>query len=206
MAPELHTTVGQGNRLFSDLVYRLDRRDEIVWVNERWDPFAQENQGELLLAPGLLGRPLWEFISDMETRHIYRLLHHRVRSDGAPIGLSFRCDAPARRRLLGLNISLLPDEGLEYCVWTIEEVERDPVPLLDPHRFRSKEFVTMCGWCKRVHGGAAGWLEVEDAIEALSLFAEPLPPQVTHGVCEDCNRSLRRTTAGDTAGPVLGRV
>lgn len=34
----------------------------------------------------------------------------------------------------------------------------------------------MCGWCKRVDGGAAGWLEVEEAIEALSLFAEPLGP------------------------------
>ena len=192
--------------MFSDLLYRLDKRDEIVWVNECWDSFAQDNQGELLLASGILGRPLWEFISDMETRHIYRLLHHRVRSDGAPIGFAFRCDAPARRRLLGLNIAPLADEGLEYRVSTIEEVERDPVPLLDPHRFRSEDFVRMCGWCKRVDGGAAGWLEVEEAIEALSLFAEPHPPQVTHGVCEDCNQSLLRTTVGEAAGPVLGRL
>lgn len=118
-------------------------------VNEWWDSFAQENQGELLLASGILGRPLWEFISDMETRHIYRLLHRRVRSDGASIGISFRCDAPGRHRLLGLNISPLADECLEYRVSTIER--------WNVTRFRCwTASVPLRGFCKDVRLVQAG--------------------------------------------------
>jgi hypothetical protein len=187
----------------ADLLYQLNARDEISSVNEEWVSFAQANRGELLPAR-VLGRPVWEFIGGMETQHIYRLLHRRVRSAGAPVGLSFRCDAPERRRLLGLNISAGPEQGLNYRVWTVKEEEREPVALLDPRRSRSEEFVSMCGWCKRVAVPPARWLEVEEAVVELSLFAEPHPPQLTHGICEDCSRGLLHATESNSVEPVLG--
>jgi hypothetical protein len=54
--------------------------------------------------------------------------------------------------------------------------------------------------------GTAPWLEVEDAIAALALFAEPRPPQLTHGVCEECSESLSDTLHGRQDDAVMGRL
>jgi hypothetical protein len=190
----------------SDLLYHLNAWDEISSVNEEWLSFARANDGEPLLPPGILGRPLWDFIGDLETEHIYRLLHRRVRTQGAPVGLSFRCDGPERRRLLELSISAGPDQGLIYRVRTVRQEDRKPVPLLDPHGPRTERFVTICGWCKRVAAPPRGWLEVEEAVAALSLFAEPHPPQLTHGICEECSQSLHQALIGEPVHPFLGRL
>jgi hypothetical protein len=61
-----------------------------------------------------MGRLLGDFIGDVETQHIYRLLHRRVRAGGAPVRLCFRCDVPDRRRLLDLEISAGSERGLTY--------------------------------------------------------------------------------------------
>jgi hypothetical protein len=190
----------------SDLLYHLNASDEISSVNEEWLRFAQANDGQSLLSPQILGRPLWDFIGDLETQHIYRLLHRRVRAGGGPVQFSFRCDGPECRRLLELSISLGVEQELIYRVRTVSEEHRSPVPLLDPLLRRSERFVTMCGWCKRVAAPPHGWLEVEDAVAALSLFAEPRPPQLTHGICGECSQSLDQTLGGEPSSPVLGRL
>ena len=173
-----------------ELFYHLNSRDEIASVSEEWHRFALANDGESLLESAILGRPLWDFISDIETPQIYRLLHARVRTIGAPVRLTFRCDAPERRRLLQLDISPAPAGGLTYHVRTLQEQGRQPVPQLEPHRPRSESFVTICGWCNRVDAPPRGWLEIEEAVAALALFSEPLPPQLTHGVCEECREII----------------
>jgi hypothetical protein len=190
----------------SDLLYHLNDKDQISSVNEEWLSFARANDGEPLLPPQILGRPLWDFIGDVETQHIYRVLHGRVRARGAPIRLSFRCDAPERRRLLELNISPGAEQGLIYRVRTVRQEDRQPVPLLDPNRPRSEMFVTMCGWCKRVAAPPRGWLEVEEAVLALSLFAETRPPQLTHGICEECSQGLHQALSDETVHPLMGRL
>jgi hypothetical protein len=96
----------------SHLLYELNAEDEISSVNEEWFRFALANDGMPLRPSQVLGRPLWDFIGDMETQHIYRLLHRRVRADGAPVRLRFRCDAPNRRRYLELGITAGPERRL----------------------------------------------------------------------------------------------
>lgn len=187
-----------------DLLYHLNQRDEISSVNEEWLSFAQVNDGELLLPPRILGRLLWDFINSLETQHIYRQLHHRVRSQGTQVRFSFRCDGPGLRRLLELNISAGTEQQLIYRVRTVKQEAREPVSLLDPQQPRSERFVTMCAWCKRV-SSPDGWLEVEDAVEAMSLFADPRPPQLTHGICGDCSRRLQQVLEEESAHPVLGQ-
>jgi hypothetical protein len=190
----------------SDLLYQLNASDEISSVNEEWLRFAQANDGQSLLSPQILGRLLWDFIGDLETQHIYRLLHGRVRAGSGPVRVSFRCDGPERRRLLELSISAGVEQGLIYRVRTVREEDRKPVPLLDPHLPRSETFVTMCGWCKRVAAPSHEWLEVEEAVAALSLFAEPRPPQLTHGICGDCSQSLDLAIGGEPVHSVLGQL
>ena len=190
----------------ADLLYQLNAGDEISSVSEEWLSFARANDGEPLLPPQVLGRPLWDFIADAETQHIYRLLHARVRTLSTPVRISFRCDGPDRRRLLELDISPGSEHQLTYRVRTVREEDRPRVPLLDPQQPRSERFVTMCGWCKRVATPSGTWLEVEVAVDQLRLFAEPLPPQLTHGICRECSQQLTRTLKGDSIDPVLGNL
>jgi hypothetical protein len=189
-----------------DLLYHLNATDEISSVNEAWTTFAEANRGETLKPSEIVGRSLWEFVGDINTRHIYRVMHERVRTRRAAVQLRFRCDAPELRRLLELSISPGHDEGLTYRVRTVEQQDRAPVPLLDPLHPRSERFVTMCGWCKRVAVPPRDWLEVEDAILALQLFAEPQPPQVTHGICDECKRRLDEQLWSNAAHVILGRL
>jgi hypothetical protein len=188
----------------SELEYCVDAEDRISSVNEEWLSFAEANEGKTLLPPGILNRSLWDFIGDMETQHVYGVLHERVRTLGTPVRLSFRCDEPDRRRLLQLDILPHRDQELLYRVRTLKQKSRPPVPLLDPQRPREDSFVTMCGWCKRVAVSPGRWLEVEEAVAALALFDEPRPPQLTHGVCEECSRSLYDSLEGRQENPVLG--
>jgi hypothetical protein len=188
----------------SDLQYRLDAQDKICSVNEEWHSFAAANEARNLLASDIIGRQLWDFIGDIETQHIYRELHRRVRTQSVPVRLSFRCDGPERRRLLQLDIHAEEGQELIYHIRTLKEELRPPVPLLDSRQPRSESFVTMCGWCKRVAAPSRGWLEVEEAVAELGLFAEPRPPQLTHGVCKECSESLWETLEDRRDRPVLG--
>ena len=189
----------------SDILYHLNARDEILSVNEEWHSFARANEGAPLLSPEVLGRPLWDFIGDLETQHIYRLLHRRVRTQGAPVQLCLRCDAPDRRRLLELNISLAEDHGLTYRVRTVRQEDRKPILLMNPDRPRSESFVTMCSWCKRVSVPSRGWVEVEEAVTAMSLFSEPRPPQLTHGICGECSHGLHRALSSEPVHATFGQ-
>jgi hypothetical protein len=188
----------------SELEYSVNAEDQISSVNDEWLSFARANEGSTLLPPGILGRSLWDFIGDMETQHIYGVLHGRVRTLGTPVRLSFRCDGPEHRRLLQLDILPHRDQELLYRVRTLKQVRRAPVPLLDPERPRAESFVTMCGWCKRLAVPPGRWLEVEEAVAALALFDEPRPPQLTHGVCEECGDGLSSLLEGRQDDPVFG--
>lgn len=190
----------------SDLRYELNARDEISSVNEEWLRFALANHGDPLQPAQILGRPVWDFMSDVETQHIYSLLHRRVRADGAPVRLCFRCDAPDRRRLLDLEISAGPEQRLIYRIRTRKEQERQPVPLLEPQRQRSDDFVTICGWCERVAVPLHGWLEIEKAIAALPVLVAPRPPQLTHGICEVCAQGLYGALGEQSVSAVLGHL
>jgi len=190
----------------SDLLYELNARDEISSVSEEWLRFALANGGEPLGAAQILGRLLWDFIGDLETQHIYRLLHRRVRAGGAPVRLCFRCDAPDRRRLLDLGISAGSESGLIYRVRTLKEQERQPMALLEHDHPRSEHFVTICAWCERVAVPAHGWLEIEAAIAVLPALAEPRPPQLTHGVCEGCAQALYGALGEEPVSAALAQL
>ena len=190
----------------SDLLYELNARDEISSVNEEWLCFALANGVEPLDPAQILGRPLWDFIGDVETQHIYRLLHRRVRASGASVQLCFRCDAPDRRRLLDLEISAGPEHGLTYRVRTLKEQERQPPALLEPHPRHPEHFVTLCAWCNRVAVPAHGWLEIEAAIAAMPVLAGPRPPNLTHGICEVCSQTFHAALDQEPVRVVFGQL
>lgn len=176
-----------------DIVYRLDDRDHIVFLNDEWDRFAAANSGEGVTSPRVLHRSLWEFVTDINTREIYR--HALARSRGGrTLHFCFRCDSPTRRRLLEMTIGRGPDETTEIRTHTLSEEDRPAQPLLEATVPRSDDLVRMCGWCKKVFVGDS-WEEVEEAVSRLGLFERPVMPGVTHGICEPCYEKMMELLA-----------
>lgn len=168
----------------SPVLYRLNDRDEIVFVNAAWTRFAAENGGDRVAASGVIGRSLWEFVADPTTRHLYREVLARVRA-GRAMRFTFRCDSPACRRLMEMEVARVPGGETEFRARTLSEETRPAQPLLETGGHRSGELVRMCSWCQRVEVRGV-WLEVEEAAARLGLFELPVLPRLTHGICEPC--------------------
>lgn len=174
----------------NDVIYTLDASDAIVEVNEAWISFASENSGTHLLPPPILGRNLWDFISDRTTKQVYVQLFERVRAGATEVRFSFRCDAPEYRRLLEMKIMAQPAGVLSLVVQPQVVERREPVLLLDAEVRRGANLLRMCAWCKRIPDANGNWLEIEEALPQLGLFEQNILPTITHGVCEDCTRAL----------------
>jgi hypothetical protein len=159
-------------------------------VNSAWSAFAGENDGMQLLPPAILGRALWDFITDTTTVQIYRQLFARVRAGIGPVKFAFRCDAPTKRRLLEMNITKQPTGTLKCVVRPLRVEDRPAVPTFGSAKADSDALLRVCGWCKRTPDANGEWLEVEQALLRLALFQQPTLPTITHGICEDCQRAM----------------
>jgi hypothetical protein len=119
------------------------------------------------------------------------MLLRRVRGELGAVDLPFRCDGPAVRREMDINIA--PQASGSFVVFSArlrtEERREEFQPLLASETPRGEETLTMCGWCDRflVEGD---WVEVEEAVTRLGLFQLPEMPAISHGVCPDCTQML----------------
>ena len=171
--------------------YVINADDKIDGVSSEWLQFARENQASHLNAETVIGRSLFEFMSNEETRHLYGMILERVRQSESEVVLSFRCDGPSVRRYMELDVSPMAGGHVQFRSWVVREEERETVPLFDSLSWRSEEFLMVCSWCKRVEV-EADWLEVEDAVERRELFSQTRLPQISHGICPECSTQLRR--------------
>lgn len=165
--------------------YQLDADYRLVSVDRAWTAFAVANDAPELVPPGPLGRPIWTFISDSTTKHLYERMLDRVMAGGPPIRVPIRCDAPTLRRFLDLSVARGPAGVI--ITTTVTRVEPRPaVRLMDREARRSPgEMLVMCSWCKRIRT-PAGWVEAEEAILRLGLFEADALPEITHGMCPQC--------------------
>ena len=170
---------------FEPVEYHLDGDDRIGWVNDAWRFFADAN-GAPLETREPLGRPLWDFVTNPETRHLYGAMFAKARRTGRPITVEFRCDAPTCRRAMALTMTRRGPTGLALRVETLHLEPREPVRLLDVTLGRDARMLSMCGWCKKVALADDRWVEVEDAVAELGLFHAPSLPGITHGICPAC--------------------
>lgn len=179
-------TLDADNRIFC---YQVDNQDRIVAWNDAFLSFAQENNGASLSSDALLDQPLWKFISDQETRLLYKVILGRVR-EGRSMVLQLRCDSPSCRRHVELRIRRLPDNQVKFESHIVRQELRDYVALLDTSVQREPSVISICSWCKKVQVPGRGWFEVEDALPLLNLKDATELPQLTHIVCFDCYRKI----------------
>ncbi len=172
-------------------VHRIDAGLCISFVCPEWLAFASEN-GYDTSAQAELGRPLFSAIVDEETRHLYKVLIQRARSSRHPLEFSYRCDSPDRRRWMRMQMRYLADsDEVEFASRLLRTEERPHMPLiaLDHKRPVSERMLSMCSWCKSVLAEQA-WVEVEEAVRQLRIFASDAMPRISHGICPDCSKRL----------------
>ena len=182
------------------VLYRIDIEDRLAELNDGWLAFAQANEGYALHPSNILGRSLWDFIADAETRHLYQVMVERLRQGGPPARFRFRCDAPDRRRLLAMEITGDQTGGVQFSVTSVLEDPRVSLSLLEPAHARGERLLTMCGWCKRTQLPPGRWVELEDAVEELGLFEDSPLPGVTHGICPPCHEAMDRALHDPAVG------
>jgi hypothetical protein len=119
------------------------------------------------------------------------MLLRRIRGELRSADIPFRCDGPEVRREMDIHIAAQSSgRFVLFSARLRAERQRDEFqPLLAVDTPRGEETLTMCGWCDRflVDGE---WVEVEEAVARLRLFALPEMPKINHGVCPDCREML----------------
>jgi hypothetical protein len=119
------------------------------------------------------------------------MLLRRVRGELRSVDLPFRCDGPAVRRQLDMRIA--SQSSGRFVLFSArlrrEEQREEFQPLLAAETPRGEGALTMCGWCDRFRVEGE-WVEVEEAVARLGLFALPKLPAISHGVCPDCSAML----------------
>ena len=173
-------------------VYTIDAGDMIVSVDGSWSLFARENEGQAAATRRVLHTSLWNHISGLENRMIYKEILDGVRETLRPVRFPFRCDAPDCRRDLEMVISPLPHRACRFQTLLIHAEPRPRLHFLDPHAHRTGLAVLVCNWCMRVEDLQGKWIELDKAIRVMRLekAREPAVPAFT--ICPDCLDSVKQ--------------
>ena len=169
--------------------YALDHRLVITSVGAGWDEFAIDNNAPELVSPAPVGRPLMSYVTDVTTVHLYEQIFQRAARAKRAITFPIRCDAPNLRRFL--DVTITPDSAGGFLVSTalVRAEARDAIVLFGTDVPNYEGTLMMCGWCKRVDLKGK-WVDVEQAVASLRMFEWHRQPQLSHGMCEVCHRSM----------------
>jgi hypothetical protein len=169
------------------ITYSIDQSDVITGVADDWVSFAQANAAAHLI-DDVVGRSLWDFVSGVTTRHVYRELLAHIRA-GRTITFGYRCDSPDLRRFMQMTMACGANGVVTFDSVNVRTERRVP-PLRTLVSGKATDpGLAMCSWCKRVDVSGA-WEEVEVAIQRLGLFAEIDAPLITHAMCPTCYQEM----------------
>jgi len=180
----------ENNNTPSSIVYRLNQNDEIIYVNDNWDKFAEENDGmPENLSKNVLNKKILSFIADFETKHLYKAILDNVRLYKRSATIGIMCDSPNIVRFIDITIKPLENDHVEFHCLLKKQHERTKVLLLDKHIPRSDDFIKMCSYCKAINIDNE-WFETEKGVSKLSLFYKSRLPQISHGICPSCYKNV----------------
>ncbi len=160
------------------VVYIVNRDNLIIAVNDAWDRFAVENQGEAILKSAVLGHSVLDFVSGKATQSYWQRLLARARQRTTPLQVDYRCDAPLLKRWMCMELSLLDNGDLRISHTQLQSQPRKNAVCFVRAAQRGKHSYIRCSLCNRVKNKEQ-WVEPEE------VGAAP-PLQVTYGLCESC--------------------
>lgn len=166
-----------------DVVYRVDGKGRLTFVNDGWNVFAEQNGTPELIGSAVLGHPVSDYIAGLETKLIYDRISRRAEA-GVHMQLPYRCDSPSQRRHMLLSIAAHGPDEIEFRSHVVGVQSRDSVAVLEPGLRQSSGLLSICSWCNRGQLGDR-WLEIEAVVSELQLFDAEVP-RLTHGMCPEC--------------------
>lgn len=178
--------------------WQIDGTDQIVCASDSFTHFARQTSMPHL-SPVPVGQSLWDFIPDLEVRHLMRVLLARVRLAGKTIDLPYRVGRTGRELLL---LRMQPADSHGGVTFRCRPLGKQAQPIFPPEQRRFHDDpVRICSWCNRVLT-AAGWSDPEEADDVIELFRRTDKPELTHGICDDCLAGILTThpTAAAAAG------
>lgn len=165
--------------------YRINSRGEITFISDERRHCALSNDADSLARKDVLHHSLWDFICDETVRTLYREILRRVGA-GHSLKFNLRCDSPALRRIIEVNITPQENGELQFDNRTIWTEERAPAILFNEDAARINNLLIMCSWCNKIETANGHWQEVEQAVETLNLFELEYLPTISHGMCNVC--------------------
>jgi hypothetical protein len=167
--------------------YVIDEEDRIVSVSDNWTEFALENNaGEGVIPPDVIGRSLFDYIPDEDTKGVYKIILDSIRETRSRLKIPINCDSPDLRRKIDIDIKWRADNGIEFISRIVNMEKRDPVNILDPTFKRSKQHLRICSFCKKIEVEIDRFMETEKAIKYLDIFKSDVFPELHQVVCMDC--------------------
>ena len=134
----------------------------------------------------IIGRNLFNFIGNIEVRHVYRALTERVIQTGRTVTSRYRCDSSKTRREMSIELSRDAMMVRYKSVLLSETPRRTPVPEDSPD---SSVFVAICSFCKNYRFPLSSniWRELDEL-----LMEKDLPGHfsLTHSICKGCYQDL----------------
>lgn len=170
---------------FAEIIYVVDPNDHLVEVSREWTDFALKNDGAEIISERVIGRSLWDFITDDPTRELYEAVLEHVRP-GETTDRVLRCDAPERRRLIEMIVTRRPDGNIEFMKVLLASKPRATQRLLARSTPRNGRRVMVCSWCDLVNVDVEKCFEVEAAMEYLELADTNELPVIDPVVCPSC--------------------
>lgn len=162
-----------------ECVYKIDQKDIIISTNEDWSEFAHENDYE----QNVVGKCLWDFISDDTLVVLWKDLLKHVRKTKRSVILEYRCDASNRKR--HMTISIIPGDVIEFRSKLIKEELQEELGI------DLTKLIKSCSWCKRLHYKSE-WVDIDMYLKVARMFEETkVLPKITHGICPDCAAYLK---------------
>lgn len=169
----------------SPVSYQIDALDRLIEVNQAWTEFARANDGLQVLPEFVLGKSLWQFITDATVENIYRRLAKLAR-EGRDTQFRYRCDSPKQKRIFQMRITGRPGGRVEFSSTLLSTEDRQAIPLLKLRTEYSGVYVRICGWCHSVAWPGESWRPLETAAERVIGLEETNLPELSHGICAAC--------------------
>ena len=178
--------------------YRINEKDMLVEMNDSWLKFARENWDPRFDPDKIIGHPLWEFIRDETTRHFYQTIVEKLRAgERDEYRIPFRCDSPDMIREMEMVIRKVKGGEIIFESNLKNEIKRN---MKAPYRYAldNEPAIRMCSWCKKIFNDETGeWIDLDQAIREMRYFEEGRLPHVTHGICDSCRESLKKSLSSE---------
>jgi hypothetical protein len=176
-------------------IYRINKADQITYVNSDWLDFARESDAYELTESSVLGTSIWDFVSGADTRLLYESIFSRLRANNNEVIIPFRCDSPTIIREMELALCSMPNECIQMVGRLLSRRERPYTPLLDPGVSRNKKEIIICSFCRRIQVTEGTWSEVEAAVVRLRAFSHSNAPRLIESVCSQCREKVSYVNA-----------